>query len=317
MNDYIKTLVDADKLNISLEPGRWQFDSKPYIISGPCSIESNGMIIDWAVKMKELGVDALRGGAYKPCTYPITKEVNGWKEGMQKEGLSALIDVKIKTGMTVVSEIMDASQINEFSMEAIDIIQVGTRNFQNYTLLDALGKLDKPILLKRGTWGTIDEILGACERIMVGGNEVTINKVDKILNVMGSVKRAGPLGSGHAMKSLNNYVSAAGLIASFEALNTAKKYGIESKDFIAIINGATGKNNTTEVKLEKFVVSEKYNSGFALDLMIKDVSIADQLIKKMSSDNPLSKQVLEYLEKSYKIVGKNSDHTEVFKVLKN
>ena len=153
--------------------------------------------------------------------------------------------------------------------------------------------------------------------IMVGGNEVTISKVDKILNVMGSVKRAGPLGSGHAMKSLNNYVSAAGLIASFEALNTAKKYGIESKDFIAIINGATGKNNTTEVKLEKFVVSEKYNSGFALDLMIKDVSIADQLIKKMSSDNPLSKQVLEYLEKSYKIVGKNSDHTEVFKVLKN
>ena len=124
--------------------------------------------------------------------------------------------------------------------------------------------------------------------IMVGGKEVTINKVNKILNVMGSVKRAGPLGSGHAMKSLNNYVSAAGLIASFEALNTAKKYGIESKDFIAIINGATGKNNTTEVKLEKFVVSEKYNSGFALDLMIKDVSIADQLIKKMSSDNPLS-----------------------------
>ena len=153
--------------------------------------------------------------------------------------------------------------------------------------------------------------------IMVGGNEVTINKVDKILNVMGSVKRAGPLGSGHAMKSLNNYVSAAGLIASFEALNTAKKYGIESKDFIAIINGATGKNNTTEVKLEKFVVSEKYNSGFALDLMIKDVSIADQLIKKMSSDNPLSKQVLEYLEKSYRMLGKNSDHTEVFKVLKD
>ena len=153
--------------------------------------------------------------------------------------------------------------------------------------------------------------------IMVGGNEVTINKVDKILNVMGSVKRAGPLGAGHAMKSLNNYVSAAGLIASFEALNTAKKYGIEARNFIEIINGATGKNNTTEVKLEKFVVSEKYNSGFALDLMIKDVSIADQLIKKMSSDNPLSKQVLEYLQKSYEIVGKNSDHTEVFKVLKN
>ena len=152
--------------------------------------------------------------------------------------------------------------------------------------------------------------------IMVGGNEVTVSKIDKILNVMGSVKRAGPLGAGHTMKSLNNYVSAAGLIASFEALNTAKKYGIEARDFIEIINGATGKNNTTEVKLEKFIVSEKYNAGFTLDLMIKDVSIADQLIKKMSLDNPLSKQVLEYLEKSHKILGKNSDHTEVFKILK-
>jgi len=152
--------------------------------------------------------------------------------------------------------------------------------------------------------------------IMVGGNDVTVSKVDKILNVMGSVKRAGPLGAGHTMKSLNNYVSAAGLIASFEALNTAKKYGIEARDFIEIINGATGKNNTTEVKLEKFIVSEKYNAGFTLDLMIKDVSIADQLIKKMSLDNPLSKQVLEYLEKSHKILGKNSDHTEVFKILK-
>ena len=66
---------------------------------------------------------------------------------------------------------MDVSQINQLSMDTIDYIQVGTRNFQNYTLLDELGKLDKPILLKRGTWGTLDEILGACERILVGGNE--------------------------------------------------------------------------------------------------------------------------------------------------
>ena len=66
---------------------------------------------------------------------------------------------------------MDSNQINELSMDCIDIIQVGTRNFQNYTLLDALGELDIPILLKRGTWGTIDEILGAVERILVRGNE--------------------------------------------------------------------------------------------------------------------------------------------------
>lgn len=173
MNEYIKTLVDANKLNLSVSDGRWKFDDNPYIISGPCSVESEDMIVDWAVKMKEVGVNALRGGAYKPCTYPITEEVgeNGWKEGLREDGLRFLRIASEESGLPIVSEIMDANQINELSMDCIDVVQVGTRNFQNYTLLDALGELDIPILLKRGTWGTIDEILGAVERILVGGNE--------------------------------------------------------------------------------------------------------------------------------------------------
>jgi 3-hydroxyisobutyrate dehydrogenase len=133
---------------------------------------------------------------------------------------------------------------------------------------------------------------------------------------MGKVQFAGPLGSGHAIKALNNYVSAAGLIASFEALATARSFGIDPKNFLKIINGATGKNNTTEVKLDKFVISEKFNSGFALDLMVKDVSIADSLIKDLSADKPLSENVSNYLSKSLAELGKNSDHTEVYKVLK-
>ena len=152
--------------------------------------------------------------------------------------------------------------------------------------------------------------------IMVGGNEYVIEKARDILEVMGNVKRAGPLGAGHAMKSLNNYVSAAGLISSLEALDAAKKYGIDPENFIEIINGATGKNNTTEVKLKKFVISQKYNSGFALDLMIKDVLIANSLIKKMTINDPLSINVLEYLKKSLKILNRNSDHTEVFKIFR-
>ncbi len=172
-NEYIKTLVDANKLNLSVSGGRWKFDTNPYIISGPCSVESEEMIVDWAHKMKEVGVNALRGGAYKPCTYPITEEVgeNGWKEGLRESGLEYLRIASEETGLPIVSEIMDSNQITESTMDCIDIVQVGTRNFQNYTLLDALGELDIPILLKRGTWGTIDEILGAVERILVGGNE--------------------------------------------------------------------------------------------------------------------------------------------------
>ena len=173
MNEYIKSLVDAKKLNISIKSDRWEFDENPYVISGPCSVESEEMIVDWAMKMKEVGVNALRGGAYKPCTYPITEEVgdNGWKEGLREDGLRFLKTARQESGLPIVSEIMDARQITDRTLESVDIVQVGTRNFQNYTLLDELGKLDIPILLKRGTWGTIDEILGAVERILVGGNE--------------------------------------------------------------------------------------------------------------------------------------------------
>tara|TARA_A100001515_G_C4572764_1_gene210288 strand:- start:571 stop:1401 length:831 start_codon:yes stop_codon:yes gene_type:complete len=173
MNEYIKSLVDAKKLNISIQSDRWEFDENPYVISGPCSVESEEMIVDWAMKMKEVGVNALRGGAYKPCTYPITEEVgdNGWKEGLREDGLRFLKTARQESGLPIVSEIMDARQITDRTLESVDIVQVGTRNFQNYTLLDELGKLDIPILLKRGTWGTIDEILGAVERILVGGNE--------------------------------------------------------------------------------------------------------------------------------------------------
>ena len=152
--------------------------------------------------------------------------------------------------------------------------------------------------------------------IMAGGKEQDLEEVKDLLSVMGTVQFAGPLGSGHAIKALNNYVSAAGLIASFEALATARSFGIKPENFLKIINGATGKNNTTEVKLDKFVVSEQFNSGFALDLMVKDVSIAHNLIKDLSSDNPLSSDVYNYLSKSLKLRGDNPDHTEVYKVIK-
>ena len=86
--------------------------------------------------------------------------------------------------------------------------------------------------------------------------------------------------------------------------------------FLKIINGATGKNNTTEVKLDKFVISEKFNSGFALDLMVKDVSIANSLIKDLSSEKPLSNDVLFHLSEALRTLEGNPDHTEVYKAIK-
>ena len=178
-NEYIDKLIQDDKLSLSVDKSKtfgfklgdkWVGKDK-VLISGPCSVESRDMIVDWSEELKDVGVDAIRAGAYKPCTYPVRREINGWKEGMREEGLHAMIDAKAQCGLPMVSEIMDVTQITTLAMDAIDVIQVGTRNFQNYSLLDEFGQLDKPILLKRGTWGTLDEILGACERILDGGNE--------------------------------------------------------------------------------------------------------------------------------------------------
>ncbi len=152
--------------------------------------------------------------------------------------------------------------------------------------------------------------------IMVGGEEKLLEELNNLLSVMGKVQFAGPLGSGHAIKALNNYVSAAGLISSFEALATARSFGIKPENFLKIINGATGKNNTTEVKLDKFVISEKFNSGFALDLMVKDVSIANSLIRDLSSEKPLSSDVLSHLSEALRTLEGNPDHTEVYKAIK-
>jgi len=179
MNEYINLLKNQNKLNLSIDMdadfsfklGEKTVGKDKIIMAGPCSVESREMIVNWAKELASLKIDAFRGGAYKPCTYPVTKSINGWKEGLREEGLEYLIQSRQATNLPIVSEIMDARQLNKLALDAIDIVQVGTRNFQNYTLLDELGKLDKPILLKRGTWATLDEILGACERILVGGNK--------------------------------------------------------------------------------------------------------------------------------------------------
>ncbi len=168
MNSYIKNLKDQGKLSISIDKTqifKWEYTK----IAGPCSVEGP-QIVNIAKKIQSLGANAFRAGAYKPCTYPILKETNGWKEGLREEGLELLKQVKKETNLPIVTEVMDASMISTVG-EVADVFQVGTRNFQNYTLLDELGKCDTPVLLKRGTWGTIDEILGACERILVGGNK--------------------------------------------------------------------------------------------------------------------------------------------------
>ena len=136
------------------------------IIAGPCSVECEEQIITIAKKIKELGADMLRGGAFKPRTSPYSFQ------GLHEEGIRLLLEAKEETGLPVVSEIMDASQMPLF--ENIDCLQVGARNMQNFELLKEIGKTDKPVLLKRGFSNTLEELLMSAEYIMAGGNENVI-----------------------------------------------------------------------------------------------------------------------------------------------
>ena len=136
------------------------------IIAGPCSVENEEQIITVARAVKAAGATLLRGGAFKPRTSPYAFQ------GLHGEGLRLLKLARQETGMPIVTEIMDASHLPLF--EDVDVIQVGARNMQNFELLKELGKLDKPILLKRGLANTIQELLMSAEYIMAGGNEKVI-----------------------------------------------------------------------------------------------------------------------------------------------
>ena len=137
------------------------------VIAGPCSVESEEQITAVAEDVKKYGANFLRGGAFKPRTSPYSFQ------GLKYEGLELLKKAREKTGLPIVTELMSPYDIEIFA-ENVDVIQIGARNMQNFDLLKELGKINKPILLKRGLSATIEELLMSAEYIMAGGNENVI-----------------------------------------------------------------------------------------------------------------------------------------------
>jgi len=133
------------------------------VAAGPCAVESEAQINSTAETVARLGAKMLRGGAFKPRSSPYSFQ------GLGKDGLKLLREAADRTGLLVVSEVMDASQV-PLMMEYVDMLQVGARNMQNFHLLRALSEVRKPVLLKRGMSATIEELLLSSEYIMAGGN---------------------------------------------------------------------------------------------------------------------------------------------------
>ncbi len=155
------TIIDVNGIKIG-------GNEKIVVIGGPCSVEGMDHICFLAEKVKEAGAVMLRGGAYKPRTSPYAFQ------GLETEGILDMVEARNRTGLPIVSELMDSDQIDEFE-KYVDIIQIGARNMQNFTLLKAVGKrTTKPILLKRGLANTIEEWIMSAEYIMANGNEKVI-----------------------------------------------------------------------------------------------------------------------------------------------
>lgn len=149
--------------------------------------------------------------------------------------------------------------------------------------------------------------------IMVGGEAAIIDKATPVLSAMGKVLRTGAVGSGQAMKALNNLVSAGGFLIGIEALLIGQRFGLDPAVMTDVLNAATGMNNSTQKKFHQFVLSRKFDAGFTMGLLAKDLSIALQVGRETGTAAPLSALVKEIVVSAEALYGAGADHTEMAK----
>ena len=159
----IKLVSKVKKIRTVFEIGSIKAGQDFMIIAGPCSVESEVQTLRIAQAVKKSGANMLRGGAFKPRTSPYSFQ------GLGLKGLKILEKARIETGLPVVSEVLDPRDV-DWMCEYVDVLQIGTRNMQNFSLLKEVGKAKKPVLLKRGMYSTLEEWLNCAEYILSEGN---------------------------------------------------------------------------------------------------------------------------------------------------
>ena len=183
---------------------------------------------------------------------------------------------------------------------------VGTRELGARLAERGVAMLDAPVS------GGVRKAADATLSIMVGGDAQTVARCRALLGAMGKqIFIAGPLGSGHAMKALNNYVSAAGLVAAVEGVLAAQRFGLDPENVVDILNASTGMNNSTLNKFHQFILSRTFDSGFSLDLMVKDLGTALEVARSTGSPAPLAQACLEAWTEAQAVLGPGTDHTAV------
>src|SRR2546425_3793334 len=183
---------------------------------------------------------------------------------------------------------------------------LGTRELGARLAERGVAMLDAPVS------GGVRKAADAALSIMVGGDAQIIARCRPILEAMGrQIFLTGPLGSGHAMKALNNYVSAAGLLAAAEGVLAAQRFGLDPGNVVDILNASTGMNNSTLNKFHQFILSRAFDSGFSLDLMVKDLRTALEVARSTGSPAPLAEACLKAWTEAQASLGPGKDHTAV------
>jgi len=208
----------------------------------------------------------------------------------------------------VVEEALPALAAGSIVLDMSSSDPPGTRALGETLAASGIALVDAPVSggVKKAVDGTL--------AIMAGGDAAAIERVRPLLEKLGGrIFLTGPLGSGHAMKALNNYVSAAGLAAVAEALVMGARFGLDPAAMTDILNASSGRNNTTEVKVKQFMLSGAFDSGFSVGLMAKDLATAAGLADALGIDAPFAHRCAELWQDAAARLGAGADHTELYR----
>jgi 3-hydroxyisobutyrate dehydrogenase len=222
----------------------------------------------------------------------IVREIALGREGRPESGLAA--------GLARGAVLIDMSSS----------APVGTRELGSELAARGIHMIDAPVS------GGVRRAITGQLAVMIGGDPAVIERCRPLLNAMGSqLFLVGDLGAGDAIKCLNNYVSAAGLLAAAEGLVAAQRFGLDPHKALEVLNASTGKNNSTEHKFAQFVFSRTFGSGFSVGLMAKDLRTALELAQAVDAPMPMGSHCVPVWNEAERTLGANADHTEIVRVL--
>lgn len=283
------------------------------VLKSVCFIGIGNMGWPMAARLVKAGYDVTVSDAVADRAGQFAKEIGG-KAASDLVGAVKAADVIIMMLPTsghvevVIASIDAGMRAGHVVIDMSSGAPAATRAIAERLVTRGVTVLDAPVS------GGVSRAVTGDLAIMTGGDADALDRVDPILKAMGTtIHRIGAVGAGQAMKALNNLVSAGGFLMAVEALVIGQQFGLDPAVMTDVLNASTGMNNSTQKKLKQFVLSRKFDSGFGLDLMVKDLSIALEVGRNNGAPTPFSALCREIWASAAAMLGTGQDHTAIAK----